>query len=91
MENQETINIDSNQKEDKTVAIISYITIIGWVIALVMYNGGKKSKLGAFHIRQSLGVLIAFFAIWPIAFISSYLSFFGILINLSLLAVSNYW
>ena len=45
----------------KTVAIISYITLIGWIIALVMHNG-NKTKLGGFHIRQTLGLMILYFA-----------------------------
>ena len=43
--------------DPKTIAILSYITIIGWVIALVM-NNEKKSKLGSFHIRQSLLLIL---------------------------------
>ncbi len=41
----------------KTVAIISYLTLIGWIVALIM-NNNNKSELGSFHIRQMLGVLI---------------------------------
>ena len=48
--------------EDKTVAIISYITIIGFIIAIVMH-GSNKTKLGAFHLRQVLGFIISSFAI----------------------------
>lgn len=40
----------------KTVAIIAYITLIGWIIALVM-NNGNKTALGSFHVRQSLGII----------------------------------
>jgi len=41
----------------KTIAILAYITLIGWIIALIMHNS-NKTKLGAFHIRQSLGIMI---------------------------------
>lgn len=41
----------------KTIAIVSYITIIGWVIALVMH-GSNKTSLGAFHLRQALGIAL---------------------------------
>jgi uncharacterized membrane protein len=41
----------------KIIAILSYITWIGWIIALVMHNG-NKTKLGAFHLRQALGLWI---------------------------------
>ncbi|HET7537816.1 MAG TPA: hypothetical protein VFJ90_15260, partial [Candidatus Didemnitutus sp.] len=48
--------------EDKTVAILSYITLIGFIIALVMH-GSNKTKLGAYHLRQTLGFVISGFAI----------------------------
>lgn len=48
--------------EDKTVAILSYITIIGFIVAIVMH-GNKKTKLGAFHLRQMLGVVVTSFCI----------------------------
>jgi len=41
----------------KTIAIISYITLIGWIVALVMH-GSNKTSIGAYHIRQSLGLII---------------------------------
>lgn len=43
-------------KDPKTISIISYITIIGWIIALVMNN--PKQSLASFHIRQMAGILI---------------------------------
>ncbi|MFD2822341.1 YtxH domain-containing protein [Lacinutrix iliipiscaria] len=42
--------------DGKNVAIIAHITIIGWVIALVMNSGDKKTELGSFYIRQMLGL-----------------------------------
>jgi uncharacterized membrane protein len=47
--------------EDKTVAIVAYITIIGFIAAIVIHSN-KKTKLGAFHLRQCLGIFIAGFA-----------------------------
>lgn len=49
--------------EDRTVAILSYITIIGFVVAIVLHSG-KPTKLGAFHLRQMLGFIIAIVAFW---------------------------
>lgn len=43
--------------EDKTVAIVSYLTIIGFIIALIMH-GSKKTALGSFHLRQTLGLFL---------------------------------
>ncbi len=39
----------------KTTGIISYLTIIGWVIALV---AGEKSDYVTFHINQSLVLML---------------------------------
>lgn len=44
-------------QEDKTVAIIAYITLIGFIVAIVMH-GSNKTKLGAYHLRQALGLVI---------------------------------
>jgi uncharacterized membrane protein len=43
--------------EDKTVAIISYITIIGFIAAIFMHTS-QKTRLGAFHLRQVLGIVL---------------------------------
>lgn len=43
--------------EDKTVAILSYITLIGFIAAIIM-NSNKKTQLGAFHLRQTLGLFL---------------------------------
>ncbi|WP_394758411.1 DUF4870 domain-containing protein [Flavobacterium sp.] len=43
----------------KTISIISYITIIGWVIAFIMYgNNPEKSSLAKFHLKQSFGLAL---------------------------------
>lgn len=47
--------------EPKTIAIISYLTIIGWIVALVM-NSNQKSEFASFHIRQFLGIFLTAFA-----------------------------
>jgi len=46
--------------ESKNIAIISHITLIGWVIALVM-NSNKKTEFASFYIRQMLGLVILSF------------------------------
>ncbi len=43
--------------EDKTIAILSYITIIGFVAAIFMHTN-HKTALGAFHLRQVLGLVL---------------------------------
>jgi len=42
-------------EEGKTIAIISYITIIGLIIAFIM-NQNKKNYFASFHIRQAIGI-----------------------------------
>jgi len=41
----------------KVVAILSYITLIGW-LAAIFIHGGHKSNFASFHLRQSLGLII---------------------------------
>jgi hypothetical protein len=36
--------------EDRTVAIVSYLTLIGFVVAILLHSS-KKTQLGAFHLR----------------------------------------
>ena len=43
--------------EGKTIAIISYITIIGTIIAFIM-NNDKHNSFAAFHIRQAIGLAL---------------------------------
>ena len=45
--------------DKKMISIISYITIIGWIIAFIVYgNNPEKSSLAKFHLKQSLGIAI---------------------------------
>ena len=44
-------------QEGKTVAIISYITWIGTLIAFIM-NNDKRNSFAAFRIRQMIGLSI---------------------------------
>lgn len=52
MSEQTTTNTVS---EGKTIAIVSYITLIGLIIAFIM-NNDKKNSFASYHIRQSLGL-----------------------------------
>lgn len=49
--------------EDKTIAIVSYLTLLGFLIALIMYSS-NKTVLGAFHLRQCLGLILAGIGGW---------------------------
>jgi len=43
--------------EDRTAAIVSYITVIGFIAAIFLHQS-KKTQLGAFHLRQMLGMAL---------------------------------
>ena len=59
-------------QEDKKIAIISYLTIIGCIIAMVM-NNEKKYPFASFHNRQALGIFLLFFALgYPIGYFDSW-------------------
>lgn len=49
-------------EEGKQIAIISYITIVGTIIAIFM-NNEKKNDFASFHIRQALGINLTYFAL----------------------------
>jgi len=52
----------NNIEEGKNIAIVSHITIIGTIIAIIM-NNDKKNAFASFHIRQTLGIFLLFFAL----------------------------
>lgn len=48
----------SKSDKGKTPAILSYLTWIGWVVALIL-NQDKKDEFAKFHLRQSLLIYLA--------------------------------
>jgi uncharacterized membrane protein len=55
----------NSSSSGKMVPIVSYLTIIGWIIAYVLHTN-NRTNLGAFHLRQSaflfiVGALTSFF------------------------------
>lgn len=48
---------ENKVEEGKTIAIISYITLIGLIVAFIM-NNSKKNSFASFHIRQMIGLSI---------------------------------
>lgn len=48
-----------NTSVDKTkvVSVLCYMTILGWLIALILQGKNNNSDI-AFHLRQSLGLLV---------------------------------
>lgn len=72
------LNTDSKVYDvNKCVSVISYLTPIGWLIAIVLH-GNHKSSLARFHLRQSLGLLIT-------AALLSFIPLIGWVLNLGVL------
>ncbi|HRH69685.1 MAG: hypothetical protein JNL43_01915 [Flavobacteriales bacterium] len=63
MDEQTTPSVQPPVAEDKTVAIVAYLSLIGFIIAIVLH-GQKKTALGAFHLRQVLGIFLTGFVGW---------------------------
>ena len=61
-------------KDDKNIALIAHVTIIGWIVAFVM-NNNTKSEFGSFYIRQMLGLMIC-------GVVLTFIPFFGWILNL---------
>ena len=40
----------------KKIAVISYLTLLGWLFAFFKYQKGAKSSLTKFHLEQSFGL-----------------------------------
>lgn len=47
--------------KQKTMAILAYITLIGWIISYLEFKKStEKSSLANYHLGQSLGLIITF-------------------------------
>lgn len=66
----------SSAAEDKTTAIVSYLTLIGFIVAIIMH-GSKKTRLGAYHLRQSLGLMLTSIVVGVAATILAFIPFIG--------------
>src|SRR5665213_3720454 len=75
--------------EDKTVAIVSYMTMLGFIIAIIIHTS-KKTKLGAFHLRRMLGLWLTVIALIIVHSISPPFGSSDDLVNMAfmLLAIS---
>lgn len=73
------------ENDGKTIGIIAYITLIGWIIAIVM-NSSKKNEYASFHIRQMLGLILLSIVI-SILTININLGLFGTILSVLLLVL----
>ena len=54
--------MENSVEEGKTIAITSYILIVGVLIAMSM-NSENKNSFASFHIRQALGISLTFISL----------------------------
>jgi uncharacterized membrane protein len=73
---QPAYNENEISTEDKTAAILTYFGLLGFIIAIVLHSQ-KKTRIGAYHMRQSLGMMIAAVALIPVYFILAFIPFVG--------------
>ena len=80
---------------NKTLSIISYITIIGWLIAYFSYKdkpAGEKSTLVNYHLKQSLGIAILGIVIGvAISIIAAVVPSLASILSLANLAILILW
>lgn len=72
----DTSTAPSAAGEDKTVAILSYLTIVGFVVAIIL-NNTKKNALGIFHLRQTLGFFLTLLGVVVCQFILLFIPILG--------------
>jgi len=66
----ETNNNITTTDNGKTAAIISYFTIIGWLIAYFAMHKDNKTELGSYQLRQTLLLNIAAIVLgWGLGFV----------------------
>ena len=77
----------SQQYDSKTIAIISYITPIGWLVAYFGMYANNKSSLAGYHLRQTLLLYIIGFALNILTnmFFWGFMFWIGGLLSLALL------
>ena len=76
--------------DGKTIAIISYFSVVGWIIAYVLYTS-NKSQLALYHLRQSLALtilgIICYILYLGLMFTLFFLSFFMWILFVGLLVL----
>ncbi len=62
---------------------MSYLTLIGFIVAIVLHSSAK-TRLGAFHLRQSLGLIVCSLAMFPVGFVLAFIPVLGALAGFAL-------
>jgi|688.fasta_scaffold1748951_1 uncharacterized membrane protein len=79
--------------DKKTLSIVAYITLIGWVISYVVYSGKEeKTSFERFHIKQALGLGILGFGIFLVSMIFIFIiPFLSMILNFASIGVFVLW
>jgi uncharacterized membrane protein len=80
------VNVTNAADNGKTVAIVSYLSIIGWIVAFVLY-GSNKTSLGAFHLRQTIALFLLAISTWIAQIVLFFIPFIGWLIGVLMIFV----
>lgn len=60
----------ASEAEGKTAGIVSYLTIIGWLVAYFAMHKDKKTSIGSYQLRQTLMLhILSFIFGWGSNFI----------------------
>src|SRR5882724_10707134 len=77
----------------KTAGIISYLTIVGWLIAFLAMHKDNKTELGSYQLRQTLLFhIVSIIVSWVLAWIFAaiFFSSASMLAGLSLISTLNW-
>jgi uncharacterized membrane protein len=73
--------VDPVIAEDKSTAILSYLTLIGFIVAIIIH-GSKKTRLGAYHLRQALGLMLTSILVAVAGTMFAFIPFVGWMVSL---------
>ncbi|MDD3458068.1 MAG: hypothetical protein PHO74_01125 [Weeksellaceae bacterium] len=83
-------NTNESGMDEKTMGIVSYLTIVGWIIVLAVRK--SKTEYTSFHLRQMAGLIALSIGIFIISMVLSVVTFgLGFLFNLLSLGVLILW
>ena len=86
------MRIIDEHNEDRTLAWVSYLTLIGWVVSIVLFiNNDRNNLLVRFHLRQSLGINLTGMAISFISPVILWLPFSKMILGLAGIALVVLW
>lgn len=73
--------------DGKIIAVVSYLTFVGWIVAFFMHNNSRTS-IGAYHLRQSLLLHIISMCLPTMNFFFAFIPFIGWIVNVAITLVS---